>query len=135
MAMPLTHGVAARAAIRGLAGVASAVIFMVAGKTILTELTSAQPHVIGWAYGGVGAGIALSGALVAVVKSIGDWQAAWWAAAALTALLLAVAWFVGVAGAAGKWAARPAGPEPAPASAPRHHRWRDAAAPVPTTVP
>jgi Uncharacterised MFS-type transporter YbfB len=75
--MPLTHDVAAWAALRGLAGVASAVIFMVAGNTILTELTSGQPHLVGWAYGGVGAGIALSGALVAVVKSIGDWQTAW----------------------------------------------------------
>ena len=55
LAVPLTHDVAAWAAIRGLAGVASAVIFMVAGNTILTELTSAQPHILGWAYGGVGA--------------------------------------------------------------------------------
>ena len=37
-AMPLTRDVAAWAALRGLAGVASAVIFMVAGNTILTEL-------------------------------------------------------------------------------------------------
>src|SRR5580692_3626103 len=53
LAMPLTHDMAAWTAIRGVAGVASAVIFMVAGNTILTELTSAQPHLIGWAYGGV----------------------------------------------------------------------------------
>jgi MFS family permease len=64
-AMPLTHDVAGWAALRGVAGVASAVIFMVAGNAILTELTSGQPHLVGWAYGGVGAGIALSGALVA----------------------------------------------------------------------
>ena len=96
--MPLTHDVAAWAALRGLAGVASAVIFMVAGNTILTELTSGQPHLVGWAYGGVGAGIALSGALVAVVKSISGWQAAWWSSAALTIVLLAAAWFVGVTG-------------------------------------
>jgi MFS family permease len=119
LAMPLTHDVAAWTAIRGVAGVASAVIFMVAGNTILTELTSAQPHLVGWAYGGVGAGIALSGVLVAVVKSIGDWQAAWWASAGLTALLLAAAWFVGVAGPAEKRAAPPAAAEPAP----RRHRW------------
>ena len=101
-AMPLTRDVAAWAALRGLAGVASAVIFMVAGNMILTELTSGRPHMIGWAYGGVGVGIALSGALVAVVKPIGDWQAVWWSSAALTALLLAAAWFVGVTGAAGE---------------------------------
>jgi predicted MFS family arabinose efflux permease len=117
-AMPLTRDVAAWAALRGLAGVASAVIFMVAGNMILTELTSGQPHLVGWAYGGVGAGIALSGALVAVVKSIGDWQTAWWSSAALTTVLLAAAWFVGVTGPAEKQAAPAAG---GPAS--RHSRW------------
>ena len=109
-AMPVTRDVAAWAALRGLAGVASAVIFMVAGNTILAELASGRPHMTGWAYGGVGAGIALSGALVAVVKSIGGWQTAWWASAALTALLLAAAWFVGVTGPA----ERPRGAVPRP---------------------
>ena len=118
-AMPVTRDVAAWAALRGLAGVASAVIFMVAGNMILSELASGRPHMTGWAYGGVGAGIALSGALVAVVRSIGDWQAAWWASAALTTLLLAAAWFVGVTGPA----ATPAAPSGAPESAPRHARW------------
>ena len=119
VAMPLTHDVVAWTAIRGLAGVASAVIFMVAGNTILTELTSAQPHLIGWAYGGVGAGIALSGALVAVIKSISDWQAAWWSSAGVTALLLAAAWFVGVAKPVGKQAAQPTARD----AARRNHRW------------
>jgi MFS family permease len=119
VAMPLTDDVAAWTAIRGLAGIASAVIFMVAGNTILTELTGAQPHLIGWAYGGVGAGIVASGALVAVVKSISDWRAAWWASAAVTAVLLGAAWFVGVAGRAGKRSAPPAASDPAP----RNHRW------------
>src|ERR1700691_5852377 len=111
-AMPLTRDVAAWAALRGLAGVASAVIFMVAGNMILNELSSGQPHIVGGAYGGVGAGIALSGALVAVVKSIGDWQTAWWSSAALTILLLAAAWFVGAIGPAEKRAAPPADREP-----------------------
>lgn len=94
-AMPLTHQLATWALLRAVAGVASAVIFMVAGNAILTELADASPHLVGWAYGGVGAGIAASGALVAVVGSFGDWRAAWLAAAALTALLLALAWPVG----------------------------------------
>ena len=126
LAMPLTHDVAAWTAIRGLAGVASAVIFMVAGNTILTELTSAQPHILGWAYGGVGAGIALSGALVAVVKSIGGWQAAWWSSAGIAALLFAAAWSVGEVGRPGRAGKRPAPPAvPAGATAPpvvRHSR-------------
>lgn len=95
IAMPLTHDLAAWTLIRGVAGIASAVMFMVAGNTILSELTNSKPHFVGWAYGGVGAGIALSGVLVAIVKSTGDWQGAWWSAAALTALLLAGAWQVG----------------------------------------
>jgi predicted MFS family arabinose efflux permease len=118
--MPLTHEMAAWTAIRGLAGVASAVIFMVAGNTVLTELTSSQPHMIGWAYGGVGAGIALSGVLVAVVKSLSDWRAAWWAAAALAAALLAVAWTIGTA--VPRTDGTPAGSAPS-LSGPRHHRW------------
>lgn len=118
-AMPLTHDVVAWTALRGLAGVASAVIFMVAGNMILTELTSGQPHIVGWAYGGVGAGIALSGALVAVVKSVGDWQSAWWSSAALTTMLLAAAWLVGVAAPAEKRATPSAAREPES----RHSRW------------
>ena len=120
-AMPLTHDVAGWAALRGLAGVASAVIIMVAGNAILTELTSGQPHLVGWAYGGVGAGIALSGALVAVVRSVGDWQTAWSSSAALTAVLLAAAWFVGVTGPAQERAAPPAAG--GPATRPSHSRW------------
>ena len=93
--MPLTHDVALWAGVRGIAGVASAVVFMVAGNIILTELASSAPHMVGWAYGGVGAGIATSGVLVAVVQQISDWQAAWWSSAALAAILVAVGWFVG----------------------------------------
>jgi MFS family permease len=93
--MPLTHAVAVWLVLRGVAGVASAVIFMVAGNAILSELVSRKPHAVGWAYGGVGAGIAASGVLVAVVKSIGDWQVAWWSSAALAAVFLAVGWSVG----------------------------------------
>ncbi|AYG04365.1 YbfB/YjiJ family MFS transporter [Gryllotalpicola protaetiae] len=70
--MPLTHSVAAWVTIRGAAGVASAVVFMVAGNTILSELASSRPHMVGWSYGGVGAGIALpalSPSVPAVVAS------------------------------------------------------------------
>lgn len=43
----------------------------------------------------MGAGIALSGGLVALVGSVGDWRVASLAAAGLTALLLALGWPVG----------------------------------------
>jgi MFS family permease len=103
--MPLTHDLAAWVAVRAVAGAASAVVFMVAGSTILTELTSAKPHLVGWAYGGVGAGIAASGILIAVVRATGeraDWQAAWWSAAVLTVALLAAGWPVGAGGRRGE---------------------------------
>ncbi|GAB3913496.1 MFS transporter [Microlunatus endophyticus] len=96
--MPLTHDVATWVVIRGLAGVASAVMFMVAGHTILTRLASSTPRSVGWAYGGVGAGIAASGILIAVVGAVGDWRAAWWSASVLTAVLVAVGWPIGESG-------------------------------------
>ncbi|OMH32504.1 YbfB/YjiJ family MFS transporter [Tersicoccus sp. Bi-70] len=96
--MPLVHDVATWVALRGIAGVASAVVFMVAGNTILTQLARSAAHLVGWAYGGVGAGIALSGILVAIVQQVGDWQTAWWSAAALTVVLLAIGWPVGEVG-------------------------------------
>jgi len=86
---------------------------------ILTELASRRPHMTGWAYGGVGVGIALSGALVAVVKPIGDWQAAWWSSAALTALLAGGGLVRGGTGPA----ENPAAPGPAGEASPRHFRW------------
>lgn len=96
--VPLVSGVVAWTVVRGIAGVASAVIFVVASNAMLPALASSKPHVAGWAYGGVGAGIAVSGILVAALRAIGDWRLCWWAAAALTALLLTAAWSVGGTG-------------------------------------
>ncbi len=118
LAMPLAHTVAAWLLVRGLAGVASAVIFMVAGNAILSQLASTRPHAVGWAYGGVGAGIAASGALIIIVKAVSDWQVAWYSSAALAALLLAAGWSVG---AAGQQAGSTAGAQLEPAR--RHHGW------------
>ncbi|WP_158865787.1 YbfB/YjiJ family MFS transporter [Leifsonia sp. AG29] len=98
LAMPLAHDLVTWAAIRTVAGVASAIVFMVAGNAILAELTSSDQHLVGWAYGGIGAGIAVSGLLVAVVAALGDWSTAWFASAALAAALLACGWFVGERG-------------------------------------
>lgn len=88
-AMPLTHSIAVWFVLRLLAGVASALVFVVAVSALLSRL---RGHLVGWAMGGVGAGIALSGALVLVLRSVAGWQAAWWATAALAAVLAAAAW-------------------------------------------
>lgn len=63
-AMPATHSTGVWIALRLLAGVASALIFVVAVSSLLGHLRDHPPHLPGWAFGGVGAGIALSGLLV-----------------------------------------------------------------------
>lgn len=120
VAMPLTHATEVWVVLRLLAGVASALIFVIAVSSLLSHLREHPAHLPGWAFGGVGAGIALSGLLVLALRSTADWRAAWWASAVLAAVL-----------AAGAWNLRP---ESAPASvpeatgavdrpAPRPHRW------------
>ncbi|MGW2419499.1 YbfB/YjiJ family MFS transporter [Streptomyces sp. NPDC001709] len=91
-AMPLTHSTAVWGVLRLLAGAASASVFVVAVGSLLHHLREHPPHLPGWAFGGVGAGIALSGLLVLLLRSVADWRATWWAAAALTAVLAAASW-------------------------------------------
>lgn len=91
-AMPATHSTGVWIALRLLAGVASALIFVVAVSSLLGHLRNHPAHLPGWAFGGVGAGIALSGLLVLALRSVADWRAAWWAAAALATALAAAAW-------------------------------------------
>ena len=91
-AMPATHAVPAWEALRLLAGVTSALVFVVAVSALLSNLRERSASLTGWGFGGVGAGIALSGLLVLVLRTVGDWRAAWWGAAALAALLSVGAW-------------------------------------------
>jgi MFS family permease len=121
LAMPLTHAVAAWWALRLLAGVASALVFVIAASSLLSHLRGHPAHLPGWGFGGVGAGIALSGVVVLILRSVGDWRSAWWASAALAGVL-----------AAASWTLRPEPPpvptaEPIgdarPTSRPRTHRW------------
>ncbi|WP_425579677.1 YbfB/YjiJ family MFS transporter [Streptomyces coacervatus] len=116
-AMPLTHSAAAWAALRLPAGVASALVFVVAASSLLHHLRGHPAHLPGWAIGGVGAGIALSGLLLLALRSVEDWRVAWWASAALTALLTV-----------GSWNLRPeaapsANSEKTGSTAPRTYRW------------
>jgi MFS family permease len=91
-AMPLTHAVVAWWVLRLLAGAASALVFVIAASTLLSNLRGQPAHLSGWGFGGVGAGIALSGVLILILRSLGDWRSAWWASAALAAVLAAVSW-------------------------------------------
>jgi MFS family permease len=91
-AMPATHDTAVWFALRLLAGVTSALIFVIAVSSLLSHLREHPAHLPGWAFGGVGAGIALSGLLVLVLRPVADWRVAWWASAALAAVLAVAAW-------------------------------------------
>ncbi|MFI8244411.1 YbfB/YjiJ family MFS transporter [Streptomyces sp. NPDC085866] len=91
-AMPATHSTGVWVGLRLLAGVASAVIFVIAVSSLHSRLREHPAHLSGWAFGGVGAGIALSGLLVLTLRSVADWRAAWWASAALTAVLTIASW-------------------------------------------
>ncbi|MGI5459771.1 YbfB/YjiJ family MFS transporter [Streptomyces sp. CA-249302] len=115
-AMPLTHSVVVWGGLRLLAGAASALVFVVAAGSLLHHLREHPPHLSGWAFGGVGGGIALSGLLVLALRSAGDWRAAWWASAALAALLTAGSWNL-------RPEAAPASTPPGTTEKPRTHRW------------
>jgi Uncharacterised MFS-type transporter YbfB len=89
--MPVASGDAEWAALRFVAGCASALVFMVAASALLTGLRGRGGQLAGHGFGGVGAGIAASGVLVLVLRH-GTWQDSWWSAAALGAVLSAAAW-------------------------------------------
>jgi MFS family permease len=90
--MPVTRDGILWSLLRLVAGATSALIFVIAVSAMLSGLREHAHHLVGWAFGGVGAGIALSGLLVLAVQAASTWQAAWWTCAALAALLAVVAW-------------------------------------------
>jgi Uncharacterised MFS-type transporter YbfB len=89
--MPVLTGDAGWAALRFVAGCASALVFMVAASALLSGLRARGEHLAGHGFGGVGAGIAASGVLVLVLRH-STWQNSWWSAAGLGAVLVAAAW-------------------------------------------
>jgi MFS family permease len=87
--MGATENHAAWLALRLVAGIASALVFMIAVSALLTGLRGPRQYLYGWGFGGIGAGIALSGL---VVLATGTWRAAWLASAAFALLLAVAAW-------------------------------------------
>ncbi len=90
--MPATHAADVWLVLRLVAGIASALIFVVAGSALLAGLRAHAHHLVGWGFGGVGAGIAMSGGLVLVLRAEGTWREAWWSAAALSLVCAVLAW-------------------------------------------
>jgi MFS family permease len=115
----LTHMTAVWLGLRLSAGVTSALIFVIAVSSLLDHLRGHPVHLPGWAFGGVGAGIALSGLLVLVLRSVADWRVAWWAAAGLAVLLSVPSWNLRLEPAAQPVSSVPAGQ----AKGRRVHRW------------
>jgi predicted MFS family arabinose efflux permease len=113
-AMPLLSNTFGWLLLRTVAGFASAVVFVIAVNSMMDHLPS---HLPGWGFGGVGLGIALSGALVLTLPAEAGWQGAWWTAAALAAVLGAGAWTM--RGRSHASAIRP----PGPPSSRRPNRW------------
>ena len=87
--MGATGNQAAWLGLRFVAGAASALVFMIAVSALLAGLPVSRQHLAGWGFGGIGAGIALSGL---VVLAIGMWRAAWLASAAFALALTVAAW-------------------------------------------
>ncbi|WP_228562755.1 YbfB/YjiJ family MFS transporter [Catenulispora rubra] len=112
--MPAGESVAWWWILRLAAGATSAVVFVIAVHALLNGLHGHRASLAGWGFGGVGAGIALSGAAVLVVRGTGDWRTAWWAAAALALVLGAVAWKLAPGRATSQRAGVPQKPERAP---------------------
>ena len=93
-AMPFATNAIEWLGLRTVAGFTSAVVFVIAVNSMLDHLADHSPHLPGWGFGGIGVGIALSGALVLTLPNAG-WQAAWWIAAVFAAVLSACAWAMG----------------------------------------
>lgn len=94
LGMAAVHSTAAFSALRFLAGLASAAIFIACASTVTKHRTDgASP---GIAFGGVGTGIAASGVLTLLVGPHLQWEALWVCSAVLTAALVAPAWMLRV---------------------------------------
>jgi MFS family permease len=109
-AMPVVSGTPSWFALRFGAGVASAVVFVIAVSAMLGHPDRRVAARVGWGFGGVGAGIALSGLVVLLLRStaFSTWQDAWWSAAALALLLSAAAWSLAPQASGGQAASRAA---------------------------
>ena len=89
-AMGLTHAIAVFLALRFLGGMASALVLILASALVLDRLAAAgRPGLGALHFAGVGVGIAISAALVAVLDAQAQgWEAMWWASGAVSALAL-----------------------------------------------
>ncbi len=91
--MPVSESIPLWWALRFVAGVMSAIIFVYAVRVAHQEL-GATRNGPGWVFGGVGVGIALSGVCVLSLGSAGSWITAWLMMAVLAAIGTAISWWL-----------------------------------------
>ena len=89
-AVALTPDLLWQGTIRTIAGIASGLIFVCVTQRI--PANSRRPRDGGIAYGGVGFGILVSGAIVLAAGSFADWRQLWLICAAVSALFSIIAW-------------------------------------------
>lgn len=89
--MPVAESMQLWMALRFLAGVASAVLFVFTARVAHQQVTGGGDGV-GWVFGGIGAGIALSGCALLALGAGGSWRVSWLVVAALAAVLAVFAW-------------------------------------------
>jgi predicted MFS family arabinose efflux permease len=88
-----TTSIAAWGAIRFLAGLSSAGVFVLVSQAILGALHRRErTSLVGWLYSGVGVGIALSAVVVRVAGGALGWRGEWLVLALLAAVMAAPAW-------------------------------------------
>jgi MFS family permease len=80
--------------LRFLAGAASALMVVMIASSAAYHCRAVARHVVGWIYGGIGVGIALSGVLILALGAGGSWRHAWWVVALASLILAAPAWFL-----------------------------------------
>ena len=90
--MPATDSSTMWFALRLVAGASSSIVFVVAASSMFSGLKARTRHLAGWGFGGVGAGILLSGIMIAAIRTAATWQMTWWISAAVTCLLALGAW-------------------------------------------
>ncbi|HWE62208.1 MAG TPA: YbfB/YjiJ family MFS transporter, partial [Chloroflexota bacterium] len=88
-----TTNLAAWGAIRFLAGLSSATVFILVSQAILGALHRGErTSLVGWLYSGVGVGIALSAVVVRVAGGVLGWRGEWLVLALLAAVMATPAW-------------------------------------------
>lgn len=95
-------------------GVASALVFVAATDFVLDSVQPGRRYAVGWFYGGVGTGIALSGLITPPSVDFAGWRGPWLAGAVLIALVIPFVLLKSPGGARHRHAAEaaPAGPDP-----------------------